>query len=138
MMTRMAMAFMTGIGLCVLAGPALAEEAEVFDVGKELSGAGQGRRVANVSLVKRPGYTVNAVAVKDEIPMHRHDDGSHVLYIVSGRGTATLGGKPVTLKPGMVVHIPQAVDHSIKVEGGEMRFVDFVRHSTDPTVKDKK
>jgi hypothetical protein len=50
----------------------------------------------------------------------------------------TIDGKPVALKPGLVVHIPQGIDHSVKVEGGELRFMDFVRHSSTPTVKDKK
>jgi quercetin dioxygenase-like cupin family protein len=118
------------ISASLLVSPVFAGEAEVFDVGKELSGVARGRQAVNVSLVKMPDYTVNAVAVKDEIPLHRHDNGSHVLYIVSGRGTATLDGKPVALKPGMLVHIPQGIDHSLKVEGGELRFVDFVRHST--------
>jgi quercetin dioxygenase-like cupin family protein len=129
---------LTIISASWLVSPAFAAEAEVFDVGKELSAAAAGRRTVNVSLVKMPDYTVNAVAVKDEIPLHRHDEGTHVLYIVSGRGTATLGGKPVALKAGMIVHIPQSVDHSIKPEGGELRFVDFVRHATEPAVKDKK
>ena len=124
--------------LSLLAGPAFAGEAEVFDVTKELTGAGQGRRAVNLPLVKTPEYTVNAVAVKDEIPMHRHEDGSHVLYIVSGRGTATLDNKPVALKPGIVLHIPKGVNHSIKVEGGKMTFVDFVQHSFDPNQAEKK
>jgi mannose-6-phosphate isomerase-like protein (cupin superfamily) len=119
--------------------PGFAGDAEVFDVSKELSEAVRGgRRAVNVALVKMPDYTVNAVAVKDEIPLHRHDKGSHVLYIISGRGTVTIDGKPVALKPGLVVHIPQGIDHSVKVEGGELRFMDFVRHSSTPTVKDKK
>jgi len=124
--------------LSLLAGPAFAGEAEVFDLNKELGGAGQGRRAASLSLVKTPEYTVNAVAVKEEIPMHRHEDGSHVLYIVSGRGTATLDGKPVTLKPGIVVHIPKGVNHSIKVEGEKLTFVDFVQHAIDPKQAEKK
>ena len=124
--------------LTLLAGASFAGEAEVFDLDKELSGAGQGRRAVNLSLVKTPEYTVNAVAVKEEIPMHRHEDGSHVLYIVSGRGTGTLDGKPVTLKPGVVVHIPKGVNHSIKVEGEKLTFVDFVQHAIDPKQAEKK
>ena len=124
--------------MSLLVGSAFAGEAEVFDVSKKLGGAGQGRRAVNLSLVKTPEYTVNAVAVKEEIPMHRHEDGSHVLYIVSGRGTATLDGKPVTLKPGIVVHIPKGVNHSIKVEGEKLTFVDFVQHAFDPKQAEKK
>ena len=135
-MKRIALA--VAAGMTLMAGSVFAGEAEVFDVGKELSGSGQGRRAVNLSLVKTPEYTVNAVAVRDEIPMHRHEDGSHVLYIVSGRGTATLDGTPVTLKPGIVVHIPKGVSHRIKVEGGRMTFVDFVQHPFDPSQAEKK
>ncbi len=136
MITGMPLALVAGLTLTAAA--AFAGEAEVFDLGKELSGAGQGRRSVSLSLVKTPEYTVNAVAVNDEIPTHRHDDGSHVLYIVSGRGTVTIDGKPVALKPGLVVHIPKGIDHSIKVEGGKMTFVDFVQHASDPNQSEKK
>ena len=136
MMTGVAVALMTSITLT--AGAAFAGDAAVFDLGKELSGAGEGRRAVSRSLVKAPEYTVNAVAVNDEIPMHRHEDGSHVLYIVSGRGTVVLDGKPVALKPGLIVHIPRGINHSIKVEGGKLTFVDFVQHALDPSQAEKK
>jgi len=126
------------VGIVLAAGTAFAAEGEVFDLGKELSGAGQGRRAVSLSLVKKPEYTVNAVAVNDEIPTHRHEDGSHVLYIVSGRGTVVLDGKAVALKPGLVVHIPRGIQHSIKAEGGRMTFVDFVQHTLDPAQADPK
>ena len=120
-------------GTCLVGGSAFAGGAEVFDVTGELGKAGQGRSAVSLSLVRAPEYTVNAVAIKREIETHRHEDGSHVLYIVSGRGTAILDGKPVALRPGIVVHIPKGVSHSIKVDGEKMTFVDFVQHSVDPT-----
>jgi quercetin dioxygenase-like cupin family protein len=126
---RMVVSVMFGLGL--LPGAAFGAETEAFDVGKELSRAGQGRSVVSVPLLKMAEYTVNAVAVKDEIPTHRHDNGNHVLYIISGQGTATVGGAPVALKSGVVVHIPKGVEHSIKAKGGELRFVDFVNHSAE-------
>lgn len=125
-------------GITMMAVPAFAGEAQVFDIGKELKGAGEGRRAVSLSLVKMPEYTVNAVAVRDEIPTHRHEDGSHVLYIVSGRGTVMLEGKSVALKPGIVVHIPKGINHSIKAEGGKITFVDFVQHAFDPSQAEKK
>jgi quercetin dioxygenase-like cupin family protein len=132
------MAWALVAGMTLSAGAVRADEAQVFDVSKELSGAGQGRRAVSLPLVKRPEYTVNAVAVNDEIPTHRHEDGSHVLYIVSGRGTASVEGKPVALKPGVIVHIPKGVTHSIKAEGGKLTFVDFVQHAFDPNQAGKK
>ena len=135
-MTRLVCLLAVGITLKV--GTAFAVEGEVFDLGKELSGAGQGRRAVSLSLIKKPEYTVNAVAVNDEIPMHRHEDGSHVLYIVSGQGTVVLDGKAVALKPGLVVHIPRGIQHSIKAEGGRLTFVDFVQHTVDPAQAETK
>jgi quercetin dioxygenase-like cupin family protein len=61
-----------------------------------------------------------------------HNDGAHVLYIVSGGGTMTQGDKTITLKPGMMVHIPAGVAHGIKAEGGELTLVDFAQPSFDP------
>jgi quercetin dioxygenase-like cupin family protein len=135
-MMRLALAIVTG--MIVMPSWAIAEDGEVFDLTAELKKADQTRPAVNRSLIKTPEYTVNAVAIKREIETHRHDDGSHVLYIVSGRGTATLDGKPVTLKPGTVVHIPKGVSHSIKVEGGKMTFLDFVQHHFDPNQAEKK
>jgi len=135
---------MTGMAIALIAalmattGMAFGGEAAVFDLAKELSGAGEGRRAASRSLVKMPEYTVNGVAVNDEIPTHRHEEGSHVLYIVSGRGTVVLDGKVVALRPGLVVHIPKGIPHSIKAEGGKMTFVDFVQHAFDPNQAEKK
>jgi quercetin dioxygenase-like cupin family protein len=83
-------------------------------------------------MVKTPQYTAGAIAVKEEIKMHRHKDGNHVIYIVSGRGSATLDGKPVVLKPGTVVHIPKGVAHNVKAEGGELLIMDFAQPPFDP------
>lgn len=124
-------------GGLLAASTVLAGEAEVFDVGKELAGAGQGRRAASLGLVRRPEYTVNAVAVNDEIPAHRHEDGNHVLYIIGGRGTAIVDGAPVALTPGLLVHIPKGVVHSIKADGERLTFVDFVQHGVDRSEKKK-
>ena len=71
-------------------------------------------------MVKTATFTVGAVAVKEEIKPHRHHDGAHVLYVVSGGGTMTHGDKTITLKPGMIVHVPVGVAHGIKAEGGDL------------------
>jgi quercetin dioxygenase-like cupin family protein len=99
----------------------------------EAATADAGGGAASRYLVRHPDYTVSALVVRDEIPTHQHDDGSHVLYIVSGQGTATIEGKPIALKAGLVVHIPQGVVHSIKARGGTLRLVDFVQHAHDPS-----
>jgi mannose-6-phosphate isomerase-like protein (cupin superfamily) len=83
-------------------------------------------------LVKEPTYTVGAVAVKDEIKAHRHKDGDHVLYIVSGQGAMTHGTQTIALKPGMVVHVPKGEVHSIKAQGGELTLLDFAQPPFKP------
>lgn len=44
----------------------------------------------------------------------------------------THGGQMITLKPGMIVHVPVGVPHGIKAEGGELTFVDFAQPPFDP------
>jgi quercetin dioxygenase-like cupin family protein len=83
-------------------------------------------------LVKEPTYTVGAVAVKDEIKAHRHKDGDHVLYIVSGQGAMTHGTQTIALKPGMVVHVPKGEVHSIKAQGDELTLLDFAQPPFKP------
>jgi quercetin dioxygenase-like cupin family protein len=121
------------MGIALLVEPTFAGDAEVFDFKSEAAKTDKGTGAASRYLIRRPEYTVSALVVREEIPTHQHDDGSHVLYIVSGQGTATIEGKPVTLKPGLVVHIPQGVVHSIKARGGPLRMVDFVQHAHDPS-----
>jgi mannose-6-phosphate isomerase-like protein (cupin superfamily) len=86
----------------------------------------------NKVMVKTATFTVGAVAVTEEIRPHRHHDGTHVLYIVSGGGTMTHGDQTITLKPGMIVHVPVGVAHGIRAEGGELTPVDFAQPSFDP------
>jgi quercetin dioxygenase-like cupin family protein len=129
-MKRLALALVVVTSL--FAAAAFAGDAEVFDFNKEIAKANPQASAANRFMIRMPEYTVSAVVVKDEIPTHDHNDGSHVLYIVSGHGTATVAGKAVALKPGVVVHIPQGIVHSIKAERGKITFVDFVQHAFDP------
>ena len=128
------------IGVTVLVVAALtgvvgaqAPKSEVFDFSEEVKKGEQRAGFTLKQMVKTPTYTVGALAVKDEIKMHRHKDGNHVLYIVSGRGTAILDGGPVTLKPGTVVHIPKGSTHNVKAEGGELTILDLAHPPFDPT-----
>ena len=127
------------LGVVVLAvataaavGAAEAPKSEVFEFGEEVKKGDQRPGFTFRQFVKTPNYTSSAIGVKEEIKMHRHKDGNHVIYIVSGQGTAILDGKPITLKPGTVVHIPKGSAHNIKAEGGEMVILDFAQPPFDP------
>jgi quercetin dioxygenase-like cupin family protein len=119
------------MGISLLAASASAED-HVFIFSDEVKKGEERPGFTNKVLFKEPTYTVGAVAVKDEIKAHRHKDGDHVLYIVSGQGTMTHGDQTVTLKPGMVVHIPKGIVHSLKAQGGELTLVDFAQPPFNP------
>ena len=124
------MASVAGIMLAV--GPAFAVSSEVFNFSDEVAKGDQKAGFTLKQMVKTPEYTAGAISVKDEIKMHLHKDGNHVIYIVSGSGAAILDGKPVTLKPGMILHIPKGSTHNIKAEGGDLTILDFAHPPFDP------
>jgi quercetin dioxygenase-like cupin family protein len=121
-----------GAGLSLAGGVAVAADSQVFDFQEQVKRGDQRPGFTLQQMVKTPDYTVGAIAVTDEIKMHRHLDGNHVVYIVSGQGTATVDGQQVALKPGAVIHIPKGVTHNIKAAGGELTLLDFARPPFDP------
>src|ERR671923_813460 len=114
------------MGMSLVAGSVGAEQ-YAFEFSDELKQGEQRAGFMNKVMVKTATFTVGAVAVKEEIKPHRHHDGAHVLYIVGGGGTMTHGDQTITLKPGMIVHVPVGVAHGIKAEGGELTLVDFAQ-----------
>ena len=123
------LAAVMGIGLMV--GSVSAED-HAFNFSDEVKKGEERAGFTLKVLVKEPTYTVGAVAVKDEIKAHRHKDGDHVLYIVTGQGTMSHGAQMIALKPGMVVHIPKGEVHSIKAQGGELTLLDFAQPPFSP------
>ncbi len=127
-MKRIALAVFMGMGL--IAGSARAQD-QTFEFSNEVKQGEQRAGFTNKVMVKTATFTVGAVAVKEEIKPHRHNDGSHVVYIVGGGGTMMLGDKTVTLRPGMVVHVPAGMVHAVK-SGGDLTFMDFAQPPFDP------
>jgi len=119
------------MGITFLAGSAFAED-HAFNFTDEVKKGEERAGFTLQVLVKEPTYTVGAVAVKDEIKAHRHKDGDHVLYIVTGQGTMTHGAQTIALKPGMVVHVPKGEVHSVKAQGGELTLLDFAQPPFKP------
>jgi mannose-6-phosphate isomerase-like protein (cupin superfamily) len=119
------------MGMSLVAGSVCAEQYS-FEFSDEVKQGEQRPGFSNRVMVKTATFTVGAVAVKEAIKPHRHHDGAHVLYIVSGGGTMTHGDLTITLKPGMIIHVPVGVVHGIKAEGGELTLVDFAQPPFDP------
>src|SRR5690348_13640774 len=127
-MKRTGLAVLMGMGL--VAGPVCAENYS-FDFSNEVKQGDQRPGFTNKVMVKTTTFTVGAVAVS-EIKPHRHSDGAHVLYVVTGGGTMMHGDTTITLKPGMVVYVPAGVAHGIKPNGADLTLVDFAQPPFDP------
>lgn len=58
-------------------------------------------------------------------PRHRHDDAEQVFYVLEGRGRLFLGDhdEEHPVQPGDVVLIPAGAWHSIRAEGGSLRYL---------------
>jgi quercetin dioxygenase-like cupin family protein len=58
-------------------------------------------------------------------PRHRHDDTEQVFYVLDGRGTLAVGDRDerFPLAPGHVVLVPPGTWHSVRAEGGPMRYL---------------
>jgi mannose-6-phosphate isomerase-like protein (cupin superfamily) len=74
------------MGMSLVAGSVFAEN-YAFEFSDEVKKGEQRPGFTNRLMIKTATFTVGAVAVKEEIKPHRHHDGAHVLYIVSGGGT---------------------------------------------------
>jgi mannose-6-phosphate isomerase-like protein (cupin superfamily) len=88
MMKRIGLAVLMGMSL--IAGSVYAEN-QASQFSNEVKQGEQRPGFTNEVMAKTATFTVGAVAVKEEIKPHRHHDGAHVLYVVSGGGTMTHG-----------------------------------------------
>jgi quercetin dioxygenase-like cupin family protein len=52
-----------------------------------------------------------------ELPSHRHDTSEELIYVISGRGTMTLGGYRLPAEPGAAFRIPAGIEHAFRVDG---------------------
>lgn len=105
----------------------------VYVFSDEVARGTEVRGFTNRVMVRTPTFTVGAIAAR-EIPAHRHADGDHVLYIISGRGTITRDGESVELRPGLIVHVPKGVVHAVTAETGNLLFIDFAQPPFSPTM----
>ncbi len=83
---------------------------------------GEGEPLLNGIVVKaspRTG-TMGSILVEQTFPrggttnLHIHDQGDELFYVVSGRGTATLGDKTEVIEPGDVIFVPEGAVHRIE------------------------
>jgi quercetin dioxygenase-like cupin family protein len=79
-----------------------------------------GVAVAGVSHTASVDFGVVQIS---SVGKHTHHNSTEYVYVVSGTGTGTLAGKPITVKPGDLVVVPPGVEHSFAASGAPFRFV---------------
>ena len=83
--------------------------------------AGEGEPLLNGIVVKASPKTgtMGSILVEQTFPrggttnLHIHDQGDELFYVVSGRGTATLGDETEVIEPGDVIFVPEGAVHRI-------------------------
>ena len=96
----------------------------------------QGERLQNGVVVKASPRTGTRGSILVEqtferntrTPVHTHEQGDELFYVVSGRGTARLGDKVQTIEPGDVVFVPTGAVHQIgnRKKGKPLKVVFFM------------
>lgn len=84
--------------------------------------SGEGEALRNGIVVKvspRDGSSAS-ILVEQTFPrggttgLHLHEQGDELFYVVSGRGTATLGETEQSIGPGDVIFVPASAAHRIR------------------------
>jgi mannose-6-phosphate isomerase-like protein (cupin superfamily) len=78
--------------------------------GQGFSVALRNRRAQTATMVLKPGDSEGG-------PDNRHRGSDQWLYVVSGRGTAVINGKPQSLTTGTLLLIERRITHEIRNTG---------------------
>ncbi len=130
-----------GLSVLLLASPALAHDG-VHDKKQEegkrrgyVLKPGEGEKLGPVRIIKASpkSGTQGGVMVLDELPpgfttgIHVHTIADEFFYIISGRGTATIGEEDIAIGPGDVVFVPAGGDHAMSVDAdNSMKLLFFL------------
>lgn len=66
-----------------------------------------------------PQQRTAIIEMRTGLPMHRHPDGTHYLFVVDGEMTATVGGQRYELRKGMYIAIAMMIPHKYEVPAGK-------------------
>ena len=51
------------------------------------------------------------------VGMHKHENNSEILFVISGTGTATCNGNKEKLSPGVCHYCPKGLSHAVTNDG---------------------
>lgn len=70
---------------------------------------------------------------KGKMPLHKHENMSHIQYVLKGRINVTIGDEEFEVESGSFLFIPKDTPHSYEnLNDGESRFICII-----PAVKDR-
>jgi mannose-6-phosphate isomerase-like protein (cupin superfamily) len=75
-------------------------------------------------LASNPQADAAAIEISS-VKAHRHMGTSEFMYVVSGRATGVVAGRPVTVNTGDFAYIPKGVVHSFQSVGGRIKLLAF-------------
>jgi quercetin dioxygenase-like cupin family protein len=112
---------MAAVGRMLIAGAVVMVAGQSWAADGFILKAGLGERLQNGIVVKASPKTGTRGSILVEqtfqrngkTPVHIHDQGDELFYVVSGRGTARLGDKVAAIEAGDVVFVPAGAVHQI-------------------------
>lgn len=100
-----------------------------FDATPVLTAANGKMRVRILLDAQSNGARLGALSVLEgdadvAVPEHTHDGSAEVLLIEEGEGTMKLGDRELTVRPGMMVYVPEGTVHDFRGAGtGPLRAI---------------
>ena len=90
-------------------------QASILDVPKKMGQLDQESQYFKYSvLADAKTGSVELVMLDDKIPMHKHSNQNHFVYIYKGKVSAKIGGVTSEAGPGQLLVIPAGAAHSIQ------------------------
>jgi mannose-6-phosphate isomerase-like protein (cupin superfamily) len=72
-----------------------------------------------VELHRGAEASLHLVQVREGVRPHYHRDRDETVYVLRGEARFTLAGEEFDLRPGMLLHVPRRLVHSVRVMGKE-------------------
>lgn len=85
-------------------------------------------------LAETESGSIELIRFEDKIPMHKHQNENHFVYVYKGKARGTVGDVTAEVGPGQMVAIPAGVPHKFERIGDTP--VEIILFSTPPFAPD--
>ena len=106
----------------------------IFDIPKKFGQLDvQGKYFRYSILAEAETGSVELLRVDERIPLHKHPNENHFVYIYKGKAKGTIGDVTAEVGPGQLIVIPAGIPHSIERIGDTP--LEIILFSTPPFVQ---